>query len=511
MCSVTSILLFALFAHAHGKELAANDDGHAQDSLDKVFDEVLSKLFDKMSDDWSLNVSSLQHADLDSTTLGKPGQLGLPLQANPSARVVPGFSQRAPQQSASNHRVKHLARAVPQPILKSQKLAKVAEAGSASTPLKPEVVTPSEVIEAQATSATTPDDRQAWNLMSVANQALERNNYVAGLCFALAAATFIIPEFAAEANAATAAIPDTAAAAAASVDLGAILQKSATKALGGGSAGATAAVVQVVSLMWLRTAMNYQYRYGGNLPQALKKLTDEGGIGRLYQGLPFALVQGPLSRFGDTATNVGILALFDGIPSLAGVPPPLRTAAASASAGLWRIFCMPVDTSKTAMQVEGAEGMSRLIERIKKQGPAPLYQGSIATAVATFAGNYPWFLTYNTLDGYLPPISKEETLKFLIRSAFLGLTASCVSDTVSNSLRVIKTTQQTAALKAKDPTAKDGEKDGISVAEAIKLVLDTDGIKGLFGRGLQTRLLTNAIQGALFSVLWRYFQNSPPR
>jgi hypothetical protein len=41
-----------------------------------------------------------------------------------------------------------------------------------------------------------------------------------------------------------------------------IIEKAAKKALGGGKAGAAAAVVQVFSLMWLRTTMNYQYRFG---------------------------------------------------------------------------------------------------------------------------------------------------------------------------------------------------------------------------------------------------------
>merc|ERR1719158_1377997 len=120
--------------------------------------------------------------------------------------------------------------------------------------------------------------------------------------------------------------------------------------------------------------MNYQYRYGGDLGSSLKKLTSEGGIPRLYQGLPFALIQGPLSRFGDTATNVGVLALFDSIPAAAGIPGPLRTAAASFSAGLFRIFCTPIDTAKTAMQVEGSEGLAKLGDRVKTQGPAPLYR-----------------------------------------------------------------------------------------------------------------------------------------
>ena len=48
----------------------------------------------------------------------------------------------------------------------------------------------------------------------------------------------------------------------AAIDTRAIIGRAATKAMGGGKAGAAAAVVQVFSLMWLRTAMNYQYRFG---------------------------------------------------------------------------------------------------------------------------------------------------------------------------------------------------------------------------------------------------------
>ena len=300
------------------------------------------------------------------------------------------------------------------------------------------------------------------------------------------------------------------------VDFGAIFQQSSKRALGGGKAGASAAVVQVLSLMWLRTAMNYQYRYGGDLTSSLKTLYSDGGIGRLYQGLPFALVQGPLTRFGDTAANVGVLALLDSIPETQALPLPVRTAAGSITAGLWRIILMPVDTSKTAMQVEGKSGLENLFERVGSEGPGPLYQGSVASAAATAAGHFPWYLTYNSLNEYLPMASKEEVLLSLLRSAFLGLSASCVSDCVSNSLRVIKTTKQTAGLRKANTTGGDdragvdgdGQADGkeISYQEALQLVLETDGIQGLFFRGLQTRLLTNAIQGAIFSVLWKYFQ-----
>lgn len=48
-----------------------------------------------------------------------------------------------------------------------------------------------------------------------------------------------------------------------------------------------------------------QYRYGTTTTQALRTLYKEGGIPRFYRGLLPALVQGPLSRFGDTAANTG--------------------------------------------------------------------------------------------------------------------------------------------------------------------------------------------------------------
>lgn len=499
---VISLLAFATWAYA--SDLAMNQTADLQDSTGNLADRLVGKLVDGMLDR-ALDAPSLQRADLDDTALGKAGHVATPtnLLSVGSGRLhsQPFMSARPSLPSLSRGQFQRLPSKSLVAYARSQ-----SERADAAKVLKPEVVAPESqsLTEAPgAPAAKEPYERETWELMAVAEDALKREHFTAALAFSMAAATLLFSD---EASAAVAA----AAGSAAGVDWSAIVSKAAGKALGGGKAGATAAVVQVFSLMWLRTAMNYQYRYGGNLQSALKTLTEEGGIGRLYQGLPFALVQGPLSRFGDTATNVGVLALFDAIPAAAGVPGPLRTAAASASAGLFRIFCTPIDTAKTAMQVEGSEGLGKLGKRVAAQGPAPLYQGSIASAVATFAGNYPWFLTYNSLDGYLPTFSKEEVLQTLIRSALLGLSASCVSDTVSNSLRVIKTTQQTAALND-DPSVGDKSKSGISIADALKIVLETDGIKGLFGRGLQTRLLTNAIQGSLFSVLWRYFQASGTR
>ena len=59
------------------------------------------------------------------------------------------------------------------------------------------------------------------------------------------------------------------------------VKKAARMAIGGGLSGWLAGIVQVVCLMWLRTAMNYQYRYGTSTLAALRPLCKQGGLGRV--------------------------------------------------------------------------------------------------------------------------------------------------------------------------------------------------------------------------------------
>ena len=80
-----------------------------------------------------------------------------------------------------------------------------------------------------------------------------------------------------------------------------IAAESAHRAIGGGVAGASAMVVQVSTLMWMRTTLAYQYRYGSTTGGAVRALYAQGGVRRFYQGVLPALLQAPLSRFGDTA------------------------------------------------------------------------------------------------------------------------------------------------------------------------------------------------------------------
>lgn len=45
------------------------------------------------------------------------------------------------------------------------------------------------------------------------------------------------------------------------------------------------------------------------------------------------------------------------------------------------------------------------------------------------------------------------------------------------------------------------------VGTAAKEIIAAEGVLALFGRGLPTRLLTNGLQGLLFSVLWKLFSD----
>lgn len=111
--------------------------------------------------------------------------------------------------------------------------------------------------------------------------------------------------------------------------------------------------------------MNYQYRYGTSTTQAINTLYADGGFTRYYQGLAAALVQGPVSRFGDTAANAGILALLESNTFMRTLPKFIQTAFASVAAALFRLVLMPVDTLKTTLQTQGKRGWGILRKRVQ--------------------------------------------------------------------------------------------------------------------------------------------------
>jgi hypothetical protein len=270
------------------------------------------------------------------------------------------------------------------------------------------------------------------------------------------------------------------------------LRRAGRAALSGGVPGALAMAANVAALMPLRTVVNVQYRDGGSLRGAASRLWADGGARRFYRGVGPALLQGPLSRFGDTASNMGALALLDASPA-AGLPVAVKTAAGSASAGLFRVFLMPLDACKTMLQVEGKGGLQALAAKVRAGGPRVLYHGAAAAAAATAAGHYPWFVIYNALESRLAP--RRALHERLARAAFIGFCASAVSDTVSNSIRVVKVSKQAAVTPVTYP-------------HVVRAIWAAEGAAGLFGRGLKAKLLSNALQGMLFSVLWRLGQDA---
>ena len=60
------------------------------------------------------------------------------------------------------------------------------------------------------------------------------------------------------------------------------------KAIRSSFSGFKAMTIQVCKLMWVRTIMN---------------LYKQGGVKRFYSGLLQGLIQGPVSRFGETFSN----------------------------------------------------------------------------------------------------------------------------------------------------------------------------------------------------------------
>jgi Mitochondrial carrier protein len=141
------------------------------------------------------------------------------------------------------------------------------------------------------------------------------------------------------------------------------------------------------------------------------------------------------------------------------------------------------------MQVTGK--FSAVVDKVKLAGPLTLYNGALAAASATFVGHYPWFFTYNLLSEKIP---KQDTqLGELGRRAILGFSASAISDTCSNSIRVVKVYKQSYPEQ-------------LTYVQVVRNVLQESGVTGLMFRGLETKILANGLQGILFSILWKHFE-----
>ena len=147
------------------------------------------------------------------------------------------------------------------------------------------------------------------------------------------------------------------------------IKKAYNKAYNSSVSGMAAMGSQVTLLMWLRTSVNYQYKNGGTLVSSVKTLYNDGGLRRFYRGYPVAMLQAPLSRFGDIA-SYSMVSQYSEVNNLS---LPVQTALGTVCSSLWRFNLMPIDTLKTMMQVHGKDGINSVKHKYTTHGVRSLY------------------------------------------------------------------------------------------------------------------------------------------
>eukprot|EP00966_Prymnesium_polylepis_P112493 2602318-Prymnesium_polylepis.2 len=166
---------------------------------------------------------------------------------------------------------------------------------------------------------------------------------------------------------------------------------------------------QVLSLMWLRTTMNYQYRFGTSTADALRTLygQDAALTLRRHGGQHWHPRAARRDRFaaadgrahcgrvrggGDVAdrAHAARYSQNDDAGAAPTLDPPSRSSALHPPP-FTLTHPHPSPSSSTlltaatvAAQVEGAEGYGQVREKVAAEGPTVLFQGALANAAASF-------------------------------------------------------------------------------------------------------------------------------
>lgn len=272
----------------------------------------------------------------------------------------------------------------------------------------------------------------------------------------------------------------------------------------------------------------------------VRMLYREGGIPRFYQGVWFALAEGPLSRGVGASANYATLHLMSQTRWAMHLPTVVQTAISSLGVATFRLIYYPLDTAKTAMQVEGPGGLKMLRERARRDGLASLYNGASSSIVGAAVRHTLWFSTYNMLAAMADRYNAQAAIDYggvnvnsqgdedgsvafgtygqvhgghgfgdngsgngngyapwnILQNAAIGLACALVTDVVGNPLSVLKAYRQTAERN-------------VSYREVIARVTKEHGLRALFTRGLSTRLTVDAINSVVFTVLWRLWAPTP--
>ena len=139
-----------------------------------------------------------------------------------------------------------------------------------------------------------------------------------------------------------------------------------------------------------------------------------------------------------------------------------------------QMLLIPLDAFKIMMQVEGSSGVRMLLAKLKQHGIFALWDGATVAALSMIASHYPWYLSFNYLNGIMPAqvqpwrcvrcavllhsihclrtissnlpflmliaylltLTELPTCRKLLRSAFIGFVCTGLGDLVSNTFKV---------------------------------------------------------------------------
>jgi hypothetical protein len=248
-------------------------------------------------------------------------------------------------------------------------------------------------------------------------------------------------------------------------------------------AGTGTSFFQVTSLMWLKTTNNYQYRYGTNLYETIKHLYKSGGIPRFYRGFIPSLIVASTCRVGDFTAYYFMNSFKD-------ITPLEKLIGISSVSCATRLLVIPVDTLDIMLQVEGKHGYGILYKKVKTTGLRSLYYGGSMWTAMKFTDSFIWFGTYDYLEKKFKNNKNDSVIVNNINNGLKGIISSSISDIILNPMRSLK------IYKQSNPYS-------ISYSQSVKNIVKSEGIHNLFFRGLQTRLITNGIQSAVFVILWK--------
>ena len=198
--------------------------------------------------------------------------------------------------------------------------------------------------------------------------------------------------------------------------------------------GITSSIIQVSSLLWLRTATIYQHKYGGSMINTINNLYKDGGILRFYGGyLPCLLVASTCK----SSELYGYYSVKNLNLSLNNQSLYITTIS-----NIGRLMVIPFDTLDTFYQLYGSKGYSLLKTKIKNNGLGILYNGSPIWLFNHSLSTFIWFNTFKRLDNYTNNMYNDNIYIKNIKNGSIGYLSSICSDILTNPFRVIKTNKE---------------------------------------------------------------------